>query len=214
MRTKLTFLISLLLLVSGPLFNARADVNVGVRADESGIKEFYLAIGDHYGAPEKEVVMVRERGIPDDDLPVVYFIARRAGVPPIAVIKLRLEGRSWMDITFHYGLTAEIYYMEVGKVEGPPYGKAYGHFKNKPRKEWNTIKLADADIINFVNLRFLSEHYGYSPDEIVRMRSEGQSFVNINAKVKKAKHDQKQREMTTAKSVEAKSPGKAKEKKK
>jgi hypothetical protein len=46
------------------------------------------------------------------------------------------------------------------------------------------------------------------------MRSEGQSFVNINAKVKKAKHDQKQREMTTAKSVEAKSPGKAKEKKK
>jgi hypothetical protein len=99
MRTRLTFLISLLLLVSGPLFNARADVNVGVRADESGIKEFYLAIGDHYRAPEKEVVMVRERGIPDDDLPVVYFIARRAGVPPIAVIKLRLEGRSWTVIS-------------------------------------------------------------------------------------------------------------------
>lgn len=214
MRTRLTFLISLLLLGGGSLYDVRAQVNIGVKADESGIKEFYLAIGDHYKAPEKEVVMVRERGIPDDDLPVVYFIARRAGVPPIAVIKLRLDGRSWMDITFHYGLTAEIYYVEVQKVKGPPYGKAYGHFKNKPKKEWNTIKLVDADIVNFVNLRFLSEHYGHSPDEIVRMRSEGESFVNINAKVKQAKQSQKKREVTTSKSVKAKSAGKAKEKKK
>ncbi len=214
MRTRLTLLISLLLLWGGSLYNVHAQVNIGVKADESGIKEFYLAIGDHYKAPEKEVIIVKERGIPDDDLPVVFFLSKRAGVSPGVIIDLHLGGKSWMDITFHYGLTAEIYYVEVAKVKGPPYGKAYGHFKNKPKKDWKTIKLVDADIVNFVNLRFLSEHYGHSPDEIISMRSKGESFAKINAKVKKARQNQKQKKMTTAKSVKAKSAGKAKEKKK
>lgn len=211
MWTRLILLISLLLFLGGSLDNVRAEVNIGVKADESGIKEFYLAIGDHYKAPEKEVVIVREKGIPDDDLPVVFFIARSAGIPPIAVIKLRLDGRSWMDITFHYGLTAAIYYVEVKEVKGPPYGKAYGHFKKKSKKDWKTIKLVDADIVNFVNLRFLSEHYGHSPDEIISMRSKGESFVNINAKVKKAKAAKK--EKASAKTLKVKSSPKAKKKK-
>lgn len=205
-------LISLLMFLGGSIDSVHADVNIGIKADESGIKEFYLAIGDHYKAPEKEVVLVRKRGIPDDDLPVVFFLSKRAGVSPGVIIDLHLGGKSWMDITFHYGLTAEIYYVEVKEIKGPPYGKAYGHFKKKPKKGWKTIKLVDADIVNFVNLRFLSEHYGYSPDEIITMRSKGDSFVNINAKVKKAKNDAKARKKakTVAKKQKAKAKGKKK----
>ncbi len=205
-------LISLLMFLGGSIDSVRADVNIGIKADESGIKEFYLAIGDHYKAPEKEVVLVRKRGIPDDDLPVVFFLSKRAGVSPGVIIDLHLGGKSWMDITFHYGLTAEIYYVEVKEAKGPPYGKAYGHFKKKPKKGWKTIKLVDADIVNFVNLRFLSEHYGYSPDEIIRMRSEGASFVSINSKVKKAKINAKakQKAKTSAKKQKARAKGKKK----
>lgn len=207
----LTLLTSLLFLCGGSFDKVRADVNIGVKADESGIKEFYLAIGDHYKAPEKEVLIVKKRGIPDDDLAVVFFLSKRAGVSPGVIIDLHLGGKSWMDITFHYGFTAEIYYVEVKEVKGPPYGKAYGHFKNKPKKNWKTIKLIDADIVNFVNLRFLSEHYGYSPHEIISMRSKGGSFVNINAKVKKAKAAGKKKTLT--KSAKAKPGAKAKKKK-
>jgi hypothetical protein len=186
MKTRLfaTFALSLIIGFAG---NTRADVNIGLSADESGIRNFYLAIGDHYKQPEKEIVVVRKRGVPDEELPVVFYLASRAGVSPAAIIKLRLGGKSWMDITFHYGLTAQIYYIDLGRNPGPPYGKAYGHFKNKPRKQWGKIVLGDADIVNFVNLRFLSSHYGYSPDEIIRMRSAGQDFVKINGKVKAAK---------------------------
>ncbi len=134
-------LISLLMFLGGSVDSVRADLNIGITADESGIKEFYLAIGDHYKAPEKEVVMIREKGIPDDDLPVVFFLSKRAGVSPGVIIDLHLGGKSWMDITFHYGLTAEIYYVDVNEVKGPPYGKAYGHFKKKPKKDWKTIFL-------------------------------------------------------------------------
>ncbi len=211
MWTRLILLISLLLFLGGSLDNVRAQVSIGVKADEGGIKEFYLAIGDHYKAPEKEVLIVRKRGIPDDDLPVVFFLSKRAGVSPGVIIDLHLGGKSWMDITFHYGLTAAIYYVEVKEVKGPPYGKAYGHFKKKSKKDWKTIKLVDADIVNFVNLRFLSEHYGHSPDEIISMRSKGESFVNINAKVKKVKAAKK--EKTPTKSLKVKSSPKAKKKK-
>ena len=212
MWTRLILLISLLLFLGGSLDNVRAQVSIGVKADEGGIKEFYLAIGDHYKAPEKEVLIVKKRGIPDDDLPVVFFLSKRAGVSPGVIIDLHLGGKSWMDITFHYGLTAAIYYVEVKEVKGPPYGKAYGHFKKKPKKGWKTIKLADTDIVNFVNLRFLSEHYGHSPDDIISMRSKGESFVNINAKVKKAKAAKKKKAPTISTKAKPKAEKRVKKK--
>jgi hypothetical protein len=199
------------LLAIGITVNSSAQVSVGITANETGIKNFYLAIGDYYKQPEKEIIVVRERGVPDEDLPVVFYLASRAGVSPAAIIKLRLGGKSWMDITFNYGLTAEIYYIELKKDYGPPYGKAYGHFKKKPRKQWGKIVLGDTDIVNFVNLRFLSSHHGYSPDEIIRMRSAGENFVKINGKVKAAKAKGQSKKAAAVKNKASK--GKAKKKK-
>jgi len=47
--------------------------------------------------------------------------------------------------------------------------------------------LNDAEIIDLVNLRFISEHYGYPAEEVVRLRSGGDNFIVINNKVKKIK---------------------------
>jgi hypothetical protein len=202
-------LIMTALLAVGLMGSSRAGIDIGISADESGIKAFYLAIGDHYKQPEKEIIVVRDRGIPDEELPVVFYLASRAGISPTAIIKLRLAGKSWMDITFHYGLTAEIFYIDLGKDPGPPYGKAYGHFKKMPRKKWSKIVLGDPDIVNFVNLRFLSSHYGYSPNEIINMRSKGQSFTKINANIKKSKQEKK----SSKPAKPAKGKSKAKKKK-
>jgi hypothetical protein len=178
------FALMLVLMIGNP---CKADVDVGVSIGDDGIKSFYLAIGDHYKVPENEIIVVRKKNIPDDELPIVFFLARKAGVSPEVIIKLRLGGRSWWDITVHFGLNASIYYVPLKSDPGPPYGKAYGHFKNKKKNEWNTIVLTDIDIINFVNLRFISEHYGYSADEVIKMRAKGNSFVVINTEVKKNK---------------------------
>ncbi len=169
-----------------------ADVSIGVEADSDGINSFHLAIGEFYNVPEKEVVIVRERKIPDEQLPVVFQIAEKAQVNPSAIIKLRLKGMSWMEICRNFNLTAEIFYFEMNHNPGPPYGKAYGHFKNRKRNQWNKIELSDADIINFSNLRFLSVHYGYSPDEVIKMRHNGKKFAAIHKEVKAKKHHRKQ----------------------
>ncbi len=173
------------LLVSTFLDRARAQVELGVSIGEEGLRSFYLAIGDYYLVPEKEIIVVRKRGVPEEELPVVFYIARRARVSPATIIKLRLGGKSWMDITFRFGLSAEIFYVKVGEVKGPPYGKAYGYFGKTPRKKWKKIVLADGDVINLVNLRFMSEHYGYSPDEVIKMRQKGKSFVGIHDHIRK-----------------------------
>lgn len=181
---KLILSLTALLLISTAA--PRADVSAGISIGDGGLKNFYLAVGDHYKVPEKEVLVVRERQVPDEELPVVFYLAARAKVAPSVVVELRLGGMTWMEITSYYGLTADIYYVDIPDVSGPPYGKAYG-YRNRHRNEWGSLKLKDADIVNYVGLKFVCDHYGYSVPEVVKMRDEGQSFVAINEKIKQAK---------------------------
>ena len=184
-NSKPVFIVSLIAALACPLI-LQAQVNVGVSIGEEGLRGFYLAVGDYYKVPEREIVVIKERRIPPEETPVVLIIAAQARVTPSAVIDLRLAGKSWMDISIHLRLSPEIFYVPVKvAVAGPPYGKAYGYFKNKPKKEWNKIILTDAEIINFINLKFISEHYKHEPEKVIRMRQKGTSFVMIHGEVKK-----------------------------
>ncbi len=167
--------------------STKADVSIGISADNDGLKSFYLSIGEQYRVPETEVIVVREKKIPDDEIPVVFFIARHAKVEPGVVVKLRVDGKSWMDITLHFGLSPAIYYVAFDNDPGPPYGKAWGHYKHHKKEEWKTIRLGDADIVNFVNVKFMCDRYGYTPEQVIKMRDKGESFVFVNSKIKKHK---------------------------
>ena len=170
---------------------AQTDVNVGISVGPEGLRSFYLSVSEYYHVPEREVIVVRERKIPDEELPVVFFIAGRAGVKPEVIVDLRLGGSTWYDISVRYGIYADVYYVPLAVEPGPPYGKAYDYYKNKPKKDWKKIKLADADIINLVNLRYISEHYNYEPERIIKLRSEGKHYVVINEKIKSEKKGNK-----------------------
>src|SRR5262245_5084400 len=148
----------------------------------ASVGDFHVAVSNYYHVPEREVIVVRERRIPEDELPVVFFIAQRAHVTPATIVDMRMRGSSWWDISVRYGLGADVYYVPVAVRSGPPYGRAYGHYK-KPRKEWNTIVLTDADIVNLVELRFISEHYQVAPDRIVELRERDVDFVTIHGDV-------------------------------
>ncbi|OGC85907.1 MAG: hypothetical protein A2V73_08120 [candidate division Zixibacteria bacterium RBG_19FT_COMBO_42_43] len=188
----------------------RADVNVGLSIQDGEVRSFYLAVGDYYGVPERSLIVVRERHIPDDEVPVVFFLAREARVGPDVIVNLRLSGKSWMDITLHYGLSPQIFYVPLAVDPGPPYGKAWGYYKKHPRNKWREIRLADADVVNFVNLKFISNHYGYSPDQVVKMRSGGKKFVAIHGEIKKGKEKSKAKAESTGKSGKKESKGKSK----
>jgi len=188
-------LLTLVLVLLGPLsWDAAGEVNLGVSIGDKGVKGFYLAVGDYFRVPEREVVVIKERRIPDDEVAVVLFLSHHARVSPSVILNLRLSGRSWMDICFHYHLSPDIFYVPVGQeIKGPPYGNAYGYYNNKKKKNSERSILKDADVVNLVNLKFISEHYGHSPEAVIKMRSEGRNFVAINDEIKKGKKE-KQRE--------------------
>lgn len=174
----------LFLPVSSP---SAASVEAGLSAGANGLNSFYLAVGEYYKVPRNEITCLSNKGIPHNDIPVVFFIAKRARAAPSKVVDLRLRGFSWLDITYNYGLSPEIYYVPVKEVHGPPYGKAYGYYKKKPRNKWKEIELSDDDVMNLVNLRFISSHYQYEPERVVKLRSQGRDFVAINDEVRKVR---------------------------
>ena len=85
------------------------------------------------------------------------------------------------NISVRLGVKPDVYYVPVTVVSGPPYGRALGHYKNKHRKQWSSIVLSDADMVNLVELQFLSEHYHVAPERIIEMRGRDRDFVAINA---------------------------------
>lgn len=211
------FVSALFNLVLIPLLSSgiNADVSLGITADDDGLKSFYLAVGDHYRVPDKEIIAAREKRIPDEELPVIFYIARKADVHPSIIIDMRLLGRPWMDITLHFKLSPEIYYVKIKEDPGPPYGRALGHFRNREKSRWGTIVLNDVDIINLVNLRLASEYYKLSPEQVIKWRGEGKNFVAIHKEIKKVKSEGNKKEKNRGKDSsdkqKEKSKGKAKE---
>ena len=179
MKKIIILFIALMFLVPSASASAQS-VSTGISISNGELRSFYLAIGDYYRVPESRVVYVKDHyRFPDEELPVVFFLASRAHVDPQVIIDLRIRQRmSWLNITFHYGLTPEIYYVPVKRV-GPPYGNAYGHYK-KHGKDYKKVRLADADVVNLVNLRFMSEYHGVAAEVVMDERGRGERFVVIN----------------------------------
>ena len=147
--------------------SAAAQVQAGAVVSGEGLRSFYFAIGNYYQVPEREVVVVRERAVPPDEVPVVFFVARQAHVAPAVIVDLRRRGLSWSDVAFHFRLDPDIYYF----LEGPPYGHAYGYWKKHPPR--------DAEVIDAVNVHFLSDYHRVSPDIVRADRSRGSSYAFV-----------------------------------
>jgi hypothetical protein len=186
------------------------QVDLGISISNGRLRSFYLAVGDHYRVPPRQVVDFRTRyGLLDEELPLVFFLAARAHVGPQAVIDLRLRKTSWLDIGLHFGLSPEIFFMSVAMERiGPPYGNAYGYYRKYGRAgDWRKVALSDREVIDLVNLRFLSEYHGLTPDAIIGMRGRERSFINIHNEIGKGKNKGPQ-------GKEPKSPSQAKGNKK
>ena len=74
---------------------AYAGVSVDIR----------VGLGEFYRQPQHDIIVLEERAVPPDELPVVLFIAGRAGVPPLVIWEHRRAGLGWARIAARYGVT-------------------------------------------------------------------------------------------------------------
>jgi len=189
-HTTCTLSLALSVLMLAPAIGDRADAQTAFSVS-AHIGDFHVAVANYYHVPEREVIVIRERRIPDDEIPVALFIAREASVPWGRIVDMRLRGDSWWNISVRLGLAPDVYYVPVAVIPGPPYGRALGHYKKKHRKEWRTIVLTDADIVNLVELRFLTEHYHVAPERVIELRGSDRDFVMVHADLRG--HDSRDR---------------------
>ncbi len=163
---------------------ASRSVSVGVTVGNDGVGGFHLAVCEHYKAKQETVAVFRVRKIPDDHIPIVFFMAERAHCAPEAIVELRLGGMAWADIALRYKLQPDVFYVEVSGDHGPPYGRALGYYKGRPRNAWNSIRLADDDVACLVNLQFLSTYHHCSVDDVVKLHVGGENLFALHGKLK------------------------------
>lgn len=152
------------------LFGSNFDI--GVSGSDGKIDGFSLSIGEYYQVPQRDVVVVEQR-IPREEVGVAYYLARHSHQDVEYITNLRLRGQSWWDITLRLGLNPHnIYVINTTRAYGPPYGKAYGYTKKH--------RLHDREIVDLVNVRFLSDYHRISPDEVIERRRGGDHYDRID----------------------------------
>ncbi len=157
---------------------AKSQGQMGISVQNGQLQSFYFALGDYYSVPQREVVVIHDQGIRDDEIPVVLFIARHSRYQPDEIIRMRHDGYSWVDISGRCGVEPERY-LVVERREGPPYGNAWGYYKHGPGSRGRG-RFTDDQFVSAVNVRVLTDRYGCSQADVVRLHSRGESFANIH----------------------------------
>jgi hypothetical protein len=148
--------------------------------------QFYLNLAvSNYGYPRTviEPVLPRVRYV-EQDLPVILFLANVSGRPVDAIVDLRYQGLGWSVIFSRVGVPYDVLFVDLDRDPGPPYGKAWGHWKKNPKR----CILSDGDIVNLVNVQVGHRVSGMSVYDVARARSGGKSIATVVADKKGRPH--------------------------
>jgi hypothetical protein len=157
---------------------AAAQAGSGARQD------YLLAVAGFFSLPPNEVAILGDWDILADELPVVLFMARRAGVSPEALVALRGAGHGWSALATRYRVTAAALHVPVR--DDAPAGSlsgVYEKYRSTPVAEWGTISVSDRDIIGLVNVRVISQVLRLSAEQVLGRVGSTASFVELYAQL-------------------------------
>ncbi|MEE9533031.1 MAG: hypothetical protein V3W06_01325 [Acidimicrobiia bacterium] len=143
-----------------------------------------LAVSSYgYNRSVLEPVLPRLHHV-EEELPVVLFLARKSGRPVDFIIGLRARGGSWSVIFSKVNVPFDVLFVGIDRDPGPPYGKAWGHWKKRSKK----MALADADIAGLVQIQMGSRWAGVSPLDLARAKGKGKNVFTMVADKKGRPH--------------------------
>lgn len=139
-----------------------------------------LAVSDYgYSRQVLEPVLPRLRHL-EADLPVVLFLARASGKPVDLIVGWRSEGLGWSVIFGRAGVPLGVLFAGIDRDPGPPYGKAWGHWKKDPRG----ARISDGDIAALAQIQVGSRVTGLAPLALARQQGRGRSVAAAVAEKK------------------------------
>ena len=160
------------------------DVSVGLPIGDDA--KVFLNVTNDYYAPPQEVAttIVRRCAHPEDDYPTILFLAHASGRPPIEVLDLRLRGESWADIMFGLRLPPSILFVGLDRDPGPPYGRAWGYWRQHPR---GRMYIADREFVELTKLQVAAGYYHVRPWDVAAQRKRGVTLERFAAERHRAR---------------------------
>ena len=140
--------------------------------DRTAEGAFLRAVGENFGFPASELEVLRRWSLSAGEIPVVLFVAKRAGVSPDVVVTQRGGGESWMAIATKYSLHAGDFHVQLDGPYGVLAG-AYNRFNERPASQWREIALSDTEVMGLVNARFLARYLKVSPGRAAQELGQG-----------------------------------------
>lgn len=148
------------------------------------IDAYHAAVGRAFSVSSVEVEILAEWSLRADEVVVVLFVARNAGVSPDAVASLRSSGRSWASILGIYSVGAGALRIPfpAGTNMGP-LEETYRTFEETPRFSWISIELPDQVVIALVNIRTLARQLGVTVRRVLRAWNGEGDFVSVHQRL-------------------------------
>lgn len=163
---------------------ALAAVASEAQQPSSAERAYFRAVARHFDLPESEVVILGSGELHADEVPVLIFVARRAGISPEALAALRESGRSWTDLADRYEIGARALHVPLHDIgSAGRLSQLYAAFRDTPVDRWADIRLSSEDIVALVNVRVLAQSLGLRPDDVMGRTTEAASFVEVYAQM-------------------------------
>lgn len=123
-----------------------------------------------------------------DDLNVALHIARHCDRGPEYFAQMRKSGAAWFEIANRCRVPVEVWFVPVARDPGPPYGKAYGHWKKRQSNPRETILLTDREVRDLAAVRFAHEYYGVPVETAMEWRRDGRDVRKIMVSEYRQRH--------------------------
>jgi hypothetical protein len=141
---------------------------------------YFRAVAEFFSMAAAEVAILSEWSLPSDEVPVVLFVARRAGVSPDALVALRRSGSPWAQLIGRYHLGAGHFHVPLAASADPGrLGGAYERFAEVSPERWSEVRLRDDEIIDLVNLRIVAQTLRMSPGDVLGRAVPGVTWVDL-----------------------------------
>ena len=169
------------LLLAGALLCPLAPGAVHAQRGQQGDPDevaFLRAVGEHFGTPRSEVLVLSRWGLSTREIPVVLRLSKRAGVSPDVVVAQRRHGDAWMQIARGYSVHAGDFHVPIDGSFGF-LNAVCERFNARSASEWREISLSDEEVVGLVNVRFLSRALGMSPRQVIEAMGDGRDVVEV-----------------------------------
>ncbi|HEV8334855.1 MAG TPA: hypothetical protein VGR67_00355 [Candidatus Polarisedimenticolia bacterium] len=179
----------LLILTAAPAVHAAVsfDVSMGMNVNED--TRIFLNVSNEVWRPAMPVTVIERMRYPEDDFPVIAFLAFHTHRDPGAILSLRNEGYPWNEVFFRLNVSPSVLFVGMDRDPGPPYGNAWGYWKKNSRPgTYRRVRFADRDVVGLVKVQTAARHFGASPFAVIDAQRQGKRVEAYTANRWREKH--------------------------